>query len=285
MKKLYVAIALLFLLNISSPAQQVKEPKAFSEEWSKPYPPFRIVGNLYYVGTYDLACYLITTQQGHILINTGLANSESQIESNVKKLGFRFSDIKILLTTQAHFDHVGAMASIKKKTQAKMMVDEKDASTLKDGGRSDYFFGGDASAFEPIEPDRLLKDREIISLGDMQLTLLHHPGHTKGSCSFLFIVKDDQKSYQVLIVNMPSIIVDGKLSEVTKYPEMSSDYAYTLKAMKGISFDVWLASHTSQFNMHLKHKSGDGYNPKVFIDRKGYDQALAELQKDYHSKK
>ncbi|MEO6843853.1 MAG: MBL fold metallo-hydrolase, partial [Ginsengibacter sp.] len=96
-------------------AQKVTEPKT-TEEWSRPYEPFRIAGNLYYVGTYDLGCYLITTTKGNILINTGLAASAQQIKHNVEKLGFKFNDIKILLITHAHYDHVGALAEIKKMT-------------------------------------------------------------------------------------------------------------------------------------------------------------------------
>lgn len=263
---------------------QIKEPKAFNEDWSKSYPPFRIAGNLYYVGTYDLACYLITTSQGNILINTGLAASASLIEENVRALGFKFSDIKILLTTQVHFDHVGAMATIKKKTGAQMMVNEKDASVLADGGVSDYAFGGNV-AFEPVKADRLLKPDEVIQLGEMQVKMLHHPGHTKGSCSYLFSVKDDQRSYQVLIANMPTIVVDKKLSEVTAYPAISEDLAYTFKSLKSASFDLWLASHASQFNMHSKHKPGDAYGPSVFMDKQGFESSLADLEKQFDKKK
>lgn len=162
-------------------AQKILEPKPMSTEWSKPYQPFRIAGNLYYVGTYDLACYLIITTQGNILINTGLAASAALIKKNIKTLGFQFADIKILLTTQAHYDHLSAMAAIKKATGAQLMVDEKDAAVMEDGGRSDYALGGKASTFEPLKPDRLLQDNDTIYLGDMNLVMLHHPGHTKGS--------------------------------------------------------------------------------------------------------
>src|SRR5678815_1816864 len=120
--------------------QEVKEPRT-TTEWTTAYQPFRIVGNLYYVGTYDLACYLITTPEGNILINTGLAASESQIKSNIETLGFKFSDTRILLTTQAHYDHLGAMAAIKQSTGAQLMVDEKDADVVASGGSSDYELG------------------------------------------------------------------------------------------------------------------------------------------------
>lgn len=269
---------------VSVYAQQVKEPKPWSEEWAKPYAPFRIAGNLYYVGTYDLACYLITTPQGYILINTGLAASVTQIKENIKALGLKYADIKILLTTQAHYDHMGAMAAIKKQTGAQLMVHEKEAEVLKDGGHSDYALGGKSSSFEPVTPDRLLQDGDTIQLGNMKLKLLHHPGHTKGSSSFLFTVNDGQRSYQVLIANMPTIVTDKSFDAISNYPEIKNDYAYTLKAMKNISFDLWLASHASQFKLHSKHKPSDAYNPSAFADRTGYDAALADLQQAYDAK-
>jgi metallo-beta-lactamase class B len=231
-----------------------------------------------------LACYLITTEQGGILINTGLASSDVQIKKNIENLGFKFSDIKILLTTQAHYDHMGAMAAIKKATGAQLMVDEKDAGVLATGGSSDYALGKYGITFKPVRPDRLLHNNDTIKLGNMQLVLLHHPGHTKGSCSYLFTVKDDRRDYRVLIANMPTIVTEQSFAAISDYPSINSDYAYTLKAMKNISFDIWLASHASQFNLHEKHKPGDAYNPAVFIDQQGYDNALADLQKQYDEK-
>ena len=265
-------------------AQKILEPKPMSTEWSKPYQPFRIAGNLYYVGTYDLACYLIITTQGNILINTGLAASAALIKKNIKTLGFQFADIKILLTTQAHYDHLGAMAAIKKATGAQLMVDGKDAAVMEDGGRSDYALGGKASTFEPLKPDRLLQDNDTIYLGDMNLVMLHHPGHTKGSCSFLFTVKDDQQLYKVLIANLPTIVTAKPFAAIAAYPEIVSDYAYTLKAMQNIAFDIWLASHASQFKLHDKHQPGDAYNPAAFKDQQGYNIEISNLQKEYQAK-
>jgi metallo-beta-lactamase class B len=264
-------------------AQKVTEPKT-KPEWSQPYKPFRIVGNLYYVGTYDLACYLITTTGGNILINTGLAASAAQIKSNIEALGFTFADTKILLITHAHYDHVGAIADIKKMTHAKLMADEKDAEVLATGGTVDYELGKYGITFKPVTADRLLHDGDTISLGSMQLVVLHHPGHTKGSCSFLFTVKDDQRSYRVLIANMPSIITERPFAAITAYPDIAKDYGYTLQAMRNISFDIWLAAHANQFNLHEKHKPGDAYNPAAFIDQPGYDAAISDLQKQYDKK-
>jgi len=279
-------VLVIFLLTITGAliGQTVKEPKITNAEWIKPYQPFRIAGNLYYVGTYDLACYLITTPKGNILINTGLASSDTLIQKNIETLGFKFSDIKILLTTQAHHDHVGAMASIKESTGAQLMMDEQDAPVAMDGGKSDYAFGGDTSIFKPVRADRLLHDGDVISLGDMQIIFLHHPGHTKGSCSYLFTVKDEKRSYKVLIANLPTIVTPKRLTEIPAYPGIASDYAHTFEAMKKISFDIWLASHASQFSMHRKHKPGAAYSPPAFIDKAGYDTALNELQKAFEEK-
>ena len=266
-----------------APAQIVKEPRVDSS-WIKPYEPFRIAGNLYYVGTYELACYLIVTNKGNILINTGLASSGPQIKKNIERLGFRFGDTKILLTTQAHYDHLGAMAYIKQATGAKLMVDEKDAAVLATGGSTDYELGKYGVSFKPLKADRLLRNNQSIQLGEMDIVLLHHPGHTKGSCSFLFTVKDSIQSYKVLIANMPSIIVDQPFDSIKAYPSIAADYAYTFSAMKNIAFDIWLASHASQFNLHEKRKPGDAYNPAAFKDQAGYDEALADLQKQYEEK-
>ncbi len=278
-------LSFAFVLFSALPAtsQNVKEPKT-KAEWAATYQPFRIAGNLYYVGTYDLACYYITTSKGNILINTGLAASAAQIKRNVETLGFKFTDTKILLTLQAHYDHVGAMDAIKKMTGAKLMVNEKDAEALLSGGKSDYELGQYGVTFKPVKPNHLLHDGDTISLGNTRLFMLHHPGHTKGSASFLITVKDDQRSYRVLIANLPSIISERPFAAITAYPQIASDFEYTLQQLKNISFDIWLSSHASQFNLHKKHQPGDAYNPSAFFDQKGYYAALADLQKAFDEK-
>ncbi len=262
---------------------QVNEPQG-NPQWSQPYEPFRIVGNVYYVGTYDLACYLITTPKGHILINTGLAASVDLIKKNIESLGFKASDLKILTTTQAHYDHVGAMASLKKLSGAKMYADFKDADVVEDGGKSDYEMHGRGMTFEPVKVDRKLNDNDVIELGDTKLTMIHHPGHTKGSCSFMFETKDGDKVYRVLIANMPTIVTDRKLNDIPEYPEIAKDIAATLASLKKQEFDIYLSSHASQFDLHEKHKPGDPYNPQVFADRAGYDRKVKELEEAYQKK-
>jgi metallo-beta-lactamase class B len=278
-------IVILTFFHFCSIAQKLIPPPIIQESWSLDYEPFRIAGNLYYVGTYDLASYLIVTSNGNILINTGLPGSDSLIRKHIEALGFKFSDIKILLATHTHYDHVGAMAAIKKMTGAKIIVHEKDAPLLADGGNSDYAFGGNGSTFLPVKADRLLHhDQDTVRLGDMQIVVLHHPGHTKGACSFLFNVKDSIRTYRVLVANMPTILDQTKFPGMPTYPDVGKDYAYTFGAMRNMHFDIWVASHASQFGLHKKRKPGDAYNPTAFIDQKGYDTLLDELKQAYLKK-
>jgi metallo-beta-lactamase class B len=270
----------LILVSFISQAQQLRKMEE-QPEWSKDYPPFRIVGNLYYVGTYDLASYLIVIPKGNILINTGLPGSDTMIRAHVEALGFKLADVKILLATNAHFDHVGAMAVVQQQTGARVMINEFDAPVLADGGSSDYVLGGKGMMFLPVKADRLLHNHDTIKLGSMQIIALHHPGHTKGASSFMFDVKDEHRTYRVLIANMPSILSETKLAGMPGYPNVGKDYAYTLNAMKNLQFDIFLASHASQFDLQKKHKPGDAYNPEAFVDRAGYDEAMDALQKNH----
>lgn len=283
--KLVCTTLLATIMGTISYCQDKPKDPFIKEEWIKPCEPFRVAGNLYYVGSYDLGMYLITTPRGHILINTGVSSSLPMIREHIESLGFKLSDIKIVLISQVHFDHVGTLAEIKKLTGARVMVDEKDAPVLADGGKSDYLYGEIAPLFNPVKPDRILRDGDKVELGGMTITLLHHPGHTKGSCSFAFTVKDEHRSYKVLIANMPSVITETSLSEVKTYPEITADYAHTFASLKQQKFDIWLAAHASQFYLQNKRKEGDAYNPEAFRDRAGYDKEVAELEKAYLDKR
>ncbi|RYY42783.1 MAG: subclass B3 metallo-beta-lactamase [Chitinophagaceae bacterium] len=284
LKKVLLSAFVFSFIALKVSAQKVNEPTNIDSNWVKDYAPFQIAGSLYYVGTYDLACYLIATSKGNILINTGLASSARQIEKNIERLGFKFSDTKILLTTQAHYDHMGAMAAIKAATGAAFYVNAADAAAAASGGAADYEMGKYGVTFRPVTADKQLVDGEIISLGETKLTMLNHPGHTMGSCSYLLTVTDSSRSYRVLIANMPSIITDKKFENVTAYPSISSDYAYTLKALKRIKFDLWVASHASQFDLHSKRNENAVYNPAAFTDKKAFKTALADYRKSYQTK-
>ena len=284
-----ILLAALLLFNLcfggnTARAQKLVEPPIMQANWSFPYAPFRMAGNLYYVGTYDLACYLITTPGGHILINSGLAESVPMIQEHIETLGFKLKDVKIMLATHAHYDHVAGFAEIKKLTSAKIMMNENDAPVLADGGKSDYVFGHKGPTFAAVKADALLRKNDTIKFGGMEIVALHTPGHTKGATSFLFDVKDDSSTYKVLVANMPTVLDETKLSGMPTYPDVAKQYAYTFDLMRSLQFDLFLASHAAQFRMHSKRKPGDAYNPKVFIDRKGYDAALQNLYQLYQRK-
>ncbi|MBO9659650.1 MAG: subclass B3 metallo-beta-lactamase [Chitinophagaceae bacterium] len=285
-RRLQIA-ALTCLISLSVTAQKIHEPISDNKDWTNPYQPFRVAGNVYYVGTYDLACYLITGSKGHILINTGVASSATQIQSSIESLGFKMKDVKILLTNQVHFDHVGAIAALKKLTGAKLMIDSKDAPVMEDGGKTDYYFGGNTPSFAPAKPDRTLQDKDSIVLGENKLTMLHHPGHTRGSCSYMINVKDGNKTIRLLIANIPSIIIDEdkKFSDVKSYPSMANDYAYTLAAMEKLDFDIWVAAHASQFGLHDKRKEGDPYNTSIFADKEKLFKRIQKIKKEFEEKK
>jgi len=278
-----LSLSLLLAAFVSVSFGQGHSYPYYDPSWSKPYEPFRIAGNLYYVGTYDLGCYLIATPKGHVLINSGLSESPSMIQKNVEALGFKFTDIKILLTTQGHYDHVAGLAEIKKITGAKMMVQEGDAQVLADGGKSDFIFGSNEAAFfAPIKVDRVLHDGDTIQIGGTTLLVLHHPGHTKGSTSYLVDVKDEKRSWKVLIANMPSILTETKVTGMPAYPNVGKDYQHTFESLKKLQFDLWVASHAGQFGMHAKHMPGDPYRPEAFTDRKGYDDLVNSLEATYN---
>jgi metallo-beta-lactamase class B len=250
--------------------------------WTKPFPPFRIIGNIYWVGSYDLSTYLITTPQGNILINTGIGETAKQIKASVEQLGFKLADTKILTATHGHFDHAAGLAELKRMTGARVIVPAQDKDLFESGGKSDFRFGDTPSFhFAPVTVDGTLKDSDTIALGGTVLTAHHHPGHTKGATSFTLNVQENGKTYRVVIANMGSINPGVTVSGMARYPGIGDDYARTFKAQKDMQIDVWLASHASQFKLHEKYKPGDPFNPDRFVDPAGFKAAVEQLEKTY----
>lgn len=280
MKALVTSLVLAFMLFLCPAIAQ-----KFGD-WDRPYEPFRVAGDVYYVGTYDLACFLVATPKGHILINTALESTVDQLRNNVEKLGFKFSDIKVLLISQGHVDHAGGLARIKKETGATIMIDEKDAGVIEDGGHSDFIYGdaGGPYYFPAVKVDRRLMDHDKIELGGAKLEMLHHSGHTKGSCSYLLTTKDGDREWRVLIANMPFLLPEVKPGMST-YPEILDDAKRTISKMRKLKFDIWVAAHASQFGLHKVRKEGDVYNPSAFADHKRYDSQLDDMEDVYRERK
>src|SRR5256885_2004667 len=173
-------------------------------DWTEPFPPFRIAGNLYYVGSKGLANYLITTPQGHILINSDLEASVPLIRASVEKLGFKFADIKFLLISHAHWDHNAGSAAIKALTGAKYLVMDADVPVVESGGKTDFQYGrSPGSLYPPTKVDRVLHDGDEGKLGDAVLVAHLTPGHTKGCTTWTMKVTENGKNYDVVIVGSP----------------------------------------------------------------------------------
>jgi metallo-beta-lactamase class B len=257
---------LLMLVPIAAVAQ--------NPAWTRPYPAHKVAGNVYYVGTEDLACFLIATPQGHILINTGLADSVPLIREGIQKMGYKIEDVKILLTMQAHFDHTAGLAEIQKISGAKMYATVQDTPVMEDGGKSDPL--QQKYLFAPIKVARKLKHGDHIKLGGTDLTVYLTPGHTKGSVSYAMTVEDGGSKRSLLIANMESVVMP--LVGNAWYPEIVKDYENTFRFQKTLSPEIWVAGHGSQYDMMRKHKAGS------FVDPEGYKAAIADYERQFREK-
>jgi len=276
----FIAIFLFACTLFAQPAD-----KLFSQtnpDWTTPFPPHRIIGNVYYVGSKDLAAFLITTPQGHILINSNLASSPSQIKKSVEQLGFRFSDIKILLISHAHLDHCAGSALIKQLTGAKYMVMDADVPEIEDGGKNDFQYSKSRDMlYPPAKVDRILHDGDEVRLGGVVLVAHLTAGHTKGCTTWTLKVADNGKIYNVVIVGSPNVNPGYKLVNNAQYPQIAQDYERTFRTLKALPCDVFLGAHGSYYGMTEKFaqmKNG-GANP--FIDPEGYKSYVADRERAF----
>jgi metallo-beta-lactamase class B len=283
--KSIVAAALVlsgFAVNAAMARQRVNVPIT-NKEWEQPFPGFKIVGNTYYVGTYDLGCYLIDTAAGLILVNSGAPGSYPLIKANIEALGFKTSDIKIITATHGHFDHVGDLAAFQKDAPgAKTYMSERDAPALESGGNLDYRRAeGRGIIYDPVKVDVRTRPGDHIKLGNTDMTVLQAYGHTLGATSFSFQVTDADKTYNVLIANMNGINAGVKLLGSPGYPTIVEDFKNTLAKQATYTPDIWVSSHAGQFNLHTVYKPGEAYNPARFGDLAAYKAKIAGYQAAY----
>lgn len=280
MKKIIYSIALLLLISSSIFAQASDADRKMNQ----PVEPFKIIGNIYYVGASDVTSFLITTPQGHILIDAGFEETVPQIKANVARLGFKMEDIKILLINHAHYDHCGGAAEIKKLTGARLFASPPDATVLEDGGMSDFRFGGDKPLFTPVKVDERLKDGQEIRLGGAILKTYFTPGHTKGATSWTTDVTDAGKKYKAVFMSSATTL-DYAFVGNAKYPQIADDYAKTYATFKSIKADVFLASHGQFFDLLGKaEKLRAGAKPNPFIDPQGYRQFVTQITRQFEKK-
>jgi metallo-beta-lactamase class B len=253
-------------------------------DWTEPFPPFRIAGNLYYVGSKGLASYLITTPQGHILVNSDLESSVPLLRGSVERLGFKFSDIKILLISHAHWDHDGGSAAIKALTGAQYMVMDADVPVVESGGKADFQYGGTPSSLYPAtKVDRVLHDGDEVRLGGTMLVARLTPGHTKGCTTWTMKVPEAGKIYDVVIVGSPNVNEGYKLVENASYLEIASDYERTFRVLKSLPVDIFLGAHGDYFDMKSKYPRLQQGAANPFIDPAGYKAYVADREEAFRA--
>ena len=273
--KLLTAAVLLFTLAV---------PQS-NPDWSKPQAPFRLAGPIYYVGTAELAAFLIHTPQGHILIDGGTPDTAATIQKSITDLGFKLEDIRILLTTQAHFDHVGTHAHFKKLSGARVEAMAGDAKLLRDGGKSDYVFAKDPNYhFAPMAVDRTLKDGDIVTIGGIRLTARHTPGHTPGSTTFLMDINEGGKNLKVVFAASTTVNPGTRLVTDPSYPGILEDFRKTFGILESLQPDIFLSGHGSFFGLQQKRAAMKEDSPaQAWVDPKGWADLVARKKKDFEA--
>jgi metallo-beta-lactamase class B len=275
-------VGFLIALVASTHAQNAQSALPERSEYLRPFPPHRVIGNIYFVGTMSLGIYLITTPKGSILLNAGLEESVPMIQRNIESLGFRFSDIKILLISHAHFDHDAGAARIKQLTGAAYEVMDADVPVVESGGQKDFFYGNEPEMlYTPAKVDRVLHDGDTVELGDTILTAHLTPGHTKGCTTWTMKVEDGEKTYEAVIVGSPNVNPGYMLVNNTAYPQIGSDYEKTFRVLRSLHCDVFLGAHGDYYNLEAKFAKVHFGAANPFIDPVGYKIYLEDRERAF----
>jgi len=282
MRKVWFAIWIVLMGPVIWLIWSPDNSRAQSNDWTEPFPPFKIAGNLYYVGSKGLANYLITTPEGHILINSDMEENVPLIRASVENLGFKFTDIKILLISHAHWDHDAASDTIKKLTGAKYMVMDADVSVVESGGKADFQYGNDPTTlYKPTKVDRVLRDGDEVKLGGTVLVAHLTPGHTKGCTTWTLKVAEGGKTYDVVIIGSPNVNPGYRLVNNTTYPRIAEDYQKTFKVLKSLSCDIFLGAHGNYFGLDTKYPRLKTEGLSVFVDPAGYKKYVEEKEQEF----
>ena len=261
----------LLFIALGAARMAAQDPHA---AFNKPFPPFKVMDNIYFVGTEDLGSFLITTPAGHILINSDFETTVPQIRAGVEKLGFKFTDIKILLGSHAHGDHMEGDALVKELTGAQVVVMDQDVPAL----------SRMTPQGKPHPMDRVIHDGEEVKLGGVTLVAHLTPGHTKGCTTWTLKAQDMGKTYNVVIlgsigVNPGYILVNNK-----DYPQIADDYVRGFKVLRALPCDVFLGSHSRFYGMPEKYAKLKDGGPNPFIDPSGYRAHLDLQEKNFKEK-
>jgi metallo-beta-lactamase class B len=265
------AISFLFLSAILLSGQD-------PEDWHQAFPPFRIAGNIYYVGTGDLASYLVKTPAGNILVNTDYEQDVPLIRKSVEQLGFKFGDIKIVLLSHAHDDHVAGTALVLKETRAQLMVMDGDVAAM-EAGTTD--FQPSDQHWTPVKVDRILHDNDVVEIGGTKLVANLTAGHTKGCTTWTTQVRDGSRTLNVVIECSPNVIPAYKLVNDPKYPQIAEDFEKTFRVLNRLSCDVFLSAHGNNFDLKAKYAKLKTAAENPFIDPVGYKAYVAEHENSF----
>ena len=260
----WIAAAAILVFQVPNPAN-----------WTNPVAPFRAIDNIHYVGTEDLASWLVTSPAGHVLVDSGVERNAAHILAGIRTLGFNPRDVRFLLTTQAHFDHVGAHAELKRATGAQIVASAADAKLLEDGGKSDYLFGP-TGLFQPVKVDRRIADGDVIAVGSLALRAHLTPGHTPGATTWSTTVKgDDGQPLQAVFVASTHVNEGTKLVGNPTYPQIADDFARSIDRLGKMKVDVFLAAHMSAMQgIHKAGRARSGIKPNPFVDPSGFKTAI-----------
>jgi metallo-beta-lactamase class B len=253
-------------------------------DWTEPFPPFHIAGNLYYVGSKGLANYLVTTPRGNILINSDLEANVPMIGASIEKLGFKFKDTKILLISHAHWDHDAGSATIKELTGATYIVMDADVPVVESGGKTDFAYGNSSIyLYRPTKVDRVLHDGDEVRLGGAVLVAHLTPGHTKGCTTWTMEVTERGKTYKVVILGSPNVNPGYKLVDNTAYPQIAEDYERMWHVLKSLPCDIFLGAHGNYFGLEEKYPLMKEADANPFVDPGGYKKYIAQKEQDFRA--
>ena len=280
------ALLILAVLASAAAAQQPLPPgvpETF-RSFFEPAEPLKIVGPIHFVGTRDLGVYLVATKAGHVLIDGAMPTSASLIEAAIRKLGFKPEEIRVLLITQGHIDHVGTLAHFKKLSGAQVALMSPDDELVKSGGKTDFLFGADERfRFEPVTADRVLKDGDVVELGGVKLTARHTPGHTRGTTSWVATVEDSGHSYRVVFPGSTSVNPGARLVQNPSYPGIADDYRRSFRLLESLKPDIFLGAHVGFFDMDAKRPRAASEGAKAWVDPEGYLRYLGKSKETFEA--
>jgi metallo-beta-lactamase class B len=271
----------LWLLSVASCSTVQHRVPISMSGWNHPVEPFRIAGNIHYVGTNSMALFLLTTPSGHILIDSGFEDNVPRLRRNVESLGFRFEDIKILLSSHAHIDHVQGHELVRRLTGARVFASAEDAEVIRSGGKHEWAYG-DSFSWPPCPVDVIVKDGDRVELGGTTLVARLTPGHTRGATTWITTVEEDGRRLSVVFFPSANVPPGARFLGNPDYPRVVSDFERSFAIWKALPCDLFLAAHGEFFDVESKRKrQKSGARPNPFIDRAGYERTIAEAEQNF----